>query len=507
MATLGEARVNIRANLAPLKRGLLAAKGMVSSAIRKMNMRILSTMKSGLTRLLATVRRIARLIGLALIAAFAFAVKSAIEFNDQMAMINTMLDDKTEPLLEGFAINLRILSKEFGQTTATLSKGLFDILSASISAEKAMKLLEATSRAAVAGGTDVATVTNAVVGLINAYGMEAEDAIKITDQMFGAFKKGVFTFEEIASSIGNVASTASIAGLSLEELLAILATITRGGIKMNEAVTSVNGVLRAFIKPTDEGKIAAEKYGLELSTATLRTLGFVGAIQKLSQASAEDLAIITPRIRGLKAIARAVSDITGLTRDYAFITGEAAGLTERSFAKMSATVGFKFRTLGKTIVDAGREMGLTLEGPVGEAVERLRAWFGRLQDTIARNRDAIEEFGFKALDAFRKVAAAIKFLAGAADLEDFIERLKFVFRKIIDAIKAGFEKHKPELVAAAVTIGEAIGEGIVAGVGAVIKSKSPLLRAFVFGPFDPLNAMQGASVGAGAGAARKVGDL
>ncbi|GAI57679.1 unnamed protein product, partial [marine sediment metagenome] len=76
------------------------------------------------------------------------------------------------------------------------------------------------------------------------------------------------TFAELAPSIGKVAATASMAGLSFDDLGACIATMTRAGIRTEETMTAINGVLIAFLKPTDEAIEAAAKFGLELNTNT-----------------------------------------------------------------------------------------------------------------------------------------------------------------------------------------------------------------------------------------------
>ncbi|GAH11466.1 unnamed protein product, partial [marine sediment metagenome] len=84
----------------------------------------------------------------------------------------------------------------------------------------------------------------------------------VSDKLFAIVREGKTNFAELAPSIGKVAATASMAGLSFDDLGACIATMTRAGIRTEETMTAINGVLIAFLKPTDEAIAAAGKFGL-----------------------------------------------------------------------------------------------------------------------------------------------------------------------------------------------------------------------------------------------------
>jgi len=178
------------------------------------------------------------------------------------------------------------------------------------------------------------------------------------------------TFAELAPSIGKVAATAAISGLSLEDLGASIATITRAGIRSEEAMTAINGVLRAFLKPTDEAKDAAKEFGLTMDTNTLKTEGLTGVMDKLKDATAEQLAAIFPNIRGLKGMAAALGDAEGYAEDYALMLNS-AGLTQEAFAKQSATLGFKIDQLKKSFSVVATTVGDVLIPVVQKIVEHI----------------------------------------------------------------------------------------------------------------------------------------
>ena len=234
------------------------------------------SIQSGITRHAAGIRMTGLAIaglGAAMTGLMVLSVKAAADFQKQLANVSTMLDDIGMNLMPAYAEGLREMSREFGQSTDTLSKGLYDILSASVDSSKALDVLEVSAKSAVAGLTETGITADAITTIMNSYGMAAEDAGMISDKLWAIIKEGKTTMIELAPSIGKVAAIANTAGLSFDELGATLATLTRGGIQTDEAMTGVKAVILAFLKPTDDAAKAAKEFGLELSSNTLQTEG------------------------------------------------------------------------------------------------------------------------------------------------------------------------------------------------------------------------------------------
>ena len=290
------------------------------------------------------------------------SIRAFAAFEKQGAMVSTMLNDQTMRFMPEFTKGIKKLSVQFGESTDTLSKGLFDILSASVAPQKAMKVLTASVKAAKAGFTTTAVAADAITTVLNSYGLEADKAIFVSDKLFAIVKRGKTTFGELAPNIGKVAAIANVAGLSLDELGAAIATMTRGGLQTEIAITSLRSVLTAFISPTTEAIKAAKAFGLELSSSTLRSIGLSGALKLLSKATAEQLAQIIPNVRGMAGFATALKQIEGHAEDMEIMINS-AGRTEEAFNKVIGTTSVKLEILtqkwiafkvavGEGIVDA-----------------------------------------------------------------------------------------------------------------------------------------------------------
>jgi len=289
-------------------------------------------------------------------AAMIYATKTAIDFEKQLAQVSTMLGAESMHLMASYRTEIRNISKQFGDSTASLTAGLYDLLSAGIDASEAPKVLAAASKMATAGMTDTKTAVSALLDVLNAYQMDTSRVVEVSDKLFTSVFRGRLTFDQLAAKLGSVTATAHAAGLSLEQLLAAVSTITRGGVKPDQAFTAITGAINSFIKPTKEAKKEAEKHGVVLDSNTLKTKGLVGAVADLNKLSADQIAILFPNIRAFRGMAAAMQDVAGFQKDLTMLTLDYAGRTQIAFDKIASTVGFKATLAWKNLKDAGREL-------------------------------------------------------------------------------------------------------------------------------------------------------
>ncbi len=317
----------------------------------------------------------AQLIGIsaALATPFVAGAKVFADFETSLAKVGTLLDND-EKQIESLGESVKQLSKDFGESTDTIASALFDIISATIPASKAIEVLTAAIKLSKAGFTDTATAASAVITVLKAYGDEAGTAAQVSDFLFQTAKFGRTTFEELAKSIGGVATIASLGGLSLDELGAALATITRAGLGTEEAVTSLRAVIVSFLKPADEASKIARKFGLELSSATLQTEGLAGVLARIEKLPADVIARIFPNVRALKAVLPLLKNLKDFNRDIKEI-GNRAGVTEKALSRVTGTLTFlsgRVKQAGVAILRAfGSGLQRALKSSVGSILEFL----------------------------------------------------------------------------------------------------------------------------------------
>ena len=397
----GAAFVELYANDNKLVRGLRSAQRRLrafSASVRDVGMRM---------------ARMSVLFALPFVA----GVKVFADFQQQMANVSTMLEEPSLHMKE-FRREIRRMSVEFGESTETLAAGLYDILSASIPAGKALGVLSVAARAAKAGLTDTGTAADAITTVLNSYGLSADRAGDVSDLLFSIVKRGKTTFAELAPNIGNVANLAATAGVSLEEMGASVALLTRNGIKTEEAMTALRAIVQAFLKPSKEGAELAKKLGFEMNVATLRSEGLAGVFERISKLPPDAIAQLFPNVRALKGVLPALASLEGFADDIDTMT-KRAGTTEIAYAKMTATLSHSFGQLKQSAIAVLSVIGEAIAEPVAKAAAAVKKYVGFIREWIEKNK-ALVVTALKIIGVIGLLSAALVAVGGAGAAMAFV---------------------------------------------------------------------------------------
>lgn len=335
------------------------------------------------------------------------------DFEQQMAQVSTMLQEP-DRFMDRFRAGIRAMSAEFGESTETLAQGLYDILSASVPAEKALDVLAVSARAAKAGITDTGAAADAITTVLNAYGMSADHAASISDWLFSVVKRGKTTFGQLAPSIGRVASIAASAGLSLEELGASIATLTRNGVQTEQAMSAIGAVLASFLKPAEQSARAARELGFEMSAATLQSEGLYGVAQRLAGLPPDALARIFPNVEALRGLLPLLNGLDGFGEDLQTMQSR-AGATGEAYDRMAGTLSTAFARIKQSGLGVLSVIGEALAPIVRELAARVTVLLTSLRQWVADNQGLVVSLaGITTLVA--GVGLGLITLGGAASL-------------------------------------------------------------------------------------------
>ena len=147
--------------------------------------------------------------------------------------------------------------------------------------------------------------------------MEAKDVTDISDALFTTIRYGKTTFDQLGPAMGRISSIAYSAGVSLEEVAAAMATLTRSGVTTDEAVTGLKGLLIAYLKSSGA-----------LEAHTLANKGLIGALKELRGLSAEQMATTIIEQKAMIAATVLVDNMTGLQRDYTAALNDTGAASE-----------------------------------------------------------------------------------------------------------------------------------------------------------------------------------
>jgi len=272
------------------------------------------------------------------------------EFEREWANVTTMMtvsQQESDKLRQGLLNLPPILGK-----ATDLAKGMYQVLSASIEPAKALDFLAVSAKAAKAGVTDTRTAVDALTTVINAYGLQAKDATKISDIMFQTVKRGKLTYEGMAGAIGTVVPIASQVGVGFEEIAAAMATLTRQGINVNTTTVSLRQILVSILKPTKQASEEAKRLGLEFTASSLRAKGLVKFLQDVIEKTGGNVESMTTLFGNV----RALTGIMGLAGNSAVefahdleLMRNASGSTEDAFRKQIETSDAQIKMFNNTI--------------------------------------------------------------------------------------------------------------------------------------------------------------
>lgn len=305
-------------------------------------------------------------VGTAIMAPLAISGKLFADFEQQMANVSTMLDEP-EKFMGQFAAGVERLSTEMGESTETLAKGLYDILSASVPAGQAIDYLAVAAKAAKGGMTTTAVAVDGLTSIMNAFQVKASDVAHVSDMMFATVKGGKITFEQLASNIGKVAPMAQAAGMSMEDMLATVATMTRQGLSAEESTTRLVNILKQF---PEAGK------------------NIRGLIESFKGKSLQEIMETVPEIRAAGGIAALAADLEGLDRDLAAMANS-AGVAEAAFKKMDATTASGMAKVKQSVIAAAVSVGEALAPSLKQASEWILKVLSHANEWIKKNQGVI----------------------------------------------------------------------------------------------------------------------
>ena len=430
------------ANLNAYERGLRSAVRKAQAAGRD-----LQGAFRGASRRMRSLGKFAGVVALAIGGISVAAVKMASDFETAMAEVSTLLDDSLQGVGQ-LTSAVERLSLQYGVKLTEQARGLYQTISAGATeAASATQILEVANRAAVAGITDVATSVEAIMRVVNAYSLEADEAMRVSDGLFTVVKKGVTTFGELAPKIGQVAGTAATAGVQMEELFAIIATATKA-LPMEQVISGTNQLFLSFINRAADAEKVAKELNVQFDASALAAKGVHGVLGEVIGAlgvgvdelqrivgagasteatmgrlanrtglAAEAIQALFPSVEALRvALALVKNDGADFTSQLQ-AQAEASGATDTAYRKMAATFGFLAKQVKQEVAAAFVALGNVLQpvardaaSAVGTLARKVREWVQANQDLLQQNVTRVFEAVIRGVGtAVEKIVTVVEF--------------------------------------------------------------------------------------------------
>lgn len=371
-------------------------------------------------------------IGIAGAAGLFQTVKAWQEYDRQARLTATQTVGFGQNLQEVGDIGKRV-ANSIGVGFKEIQPALYDIFSSmDVSVKDSEILLTGFAKAAVAGQTDIQSVSRGTIGIINSFNLKAQDTNRILDLQFEFIRKGVGTYDEWAKRIGLVSPSAVRAGQSLETMMAALASASRmSGV----AARAGTAVARAFDAISNSNAAESlKKLGISVQDAQGNFRPFIDIMFDIRKhldkipGEAAKAAVIQEIFKGaggtiearrfinnLLLVSGNLEDLQSIYED----TKNSGGALDKAYGVMADSMAAKTEKLKNKFELFKIAVGKALEPAFGRIIESLSDlldWFNKLdpkmQGQIA-NWALLGVAVSTAAGAFAFIIGAIALIVGA----------------------------------------------------------------------------------------------
>lgn len=360
----------------------------------------------------------------------------------EVSTISKMVADN----FEGMSQKVINMSKRFPEDAIVLSKALYQIASAGYAGAESFGILEESAKLATAAVTDTFTAADAITSVMNAYREEVDGAAEVSDKLFTIVRLGKTTMSELGPEITMVTGLAAQAGVSFDELSAVIAESVKT-LKTPIAMTGIRGMLNAILQePTDDAKELIEtlrSVGFEFSLEAVRSKGFVKFMQELNVATNGNIALLQklfPNIRGLTGLMSVMTDKGNNLVGTLDEIKKSAGATNDAFTIMSESTANKWKIFENNTKSVLKPLGDWILDWANTQVGSINKIFEEIDRRLAENMKARSKTGEFWEELFGKKALEFKenpptfmppgMVLPTIDIEKQLKKIKKTFAEL-----------------------------------------------------------------------------
>ena len=338
---------------------------------------------------LGTAAAAAGVAGVAAVTALAVkGVQNFAKLENQLSEVRTLIPDISDEGFGKLRDDVIDFSDEMNVATDKAIPALYQAISAGIPRENALDFLEVASKAAVGGVTELETAVDGITTVMNSFGEAAGSATQVSDQMFTAVRLGKTTFDELSTSLFNVAPLAASANVGFDEITAGLARLTAQGTPTSVATTQLRAAIQGLVAPSTAGAKLLSDLGLSFDEATLAEIGLEGALNKLHEATGGNIEQLKAVIGSVEGV-QAVLGLTGPNAE-AFASAldevrNSTGATDAAFETMSNTLSFRWEQTMNRVNNLLTKFGIALLPLVEGALDKLLPLVETFADELSAN--------------------------------------------------------------------------------------------------------------------------
>lgn len=414
------------------------------------------------------------------VAVVALGVKMAGDFDAAFRQISTLFEASDEDLA-GF--KEAILS--YASTSSMAMKDITEAISAAVGSgvkwSDSLALIATAEKLAVATRADLKSTTEVLVSTMNAYGIQTQDAGKVSDLFFQIIADGKIEMGDLSQSLANITPISAAAGVSLEEVGAAIAVLTAGGMQPSTAIDALKSAISNIIKPSEQAAKVATELGIEFNAAALKSKGLAGVLDDVARATGgntDKMAILFGDVTGLAAVLSLTGPQAEAFAKSIESMGDSAGAVDAAFQKMTDSVDESTAKITSAMTALLIRIGAPLLDELGGITKAIAAVFNALGASVKEGElGGLVEYVdglMKELQAtLETVAKNMPAALAGADFSGFTKGIDVVVQSIKDLF-GGIDLSTVNGLQSAIELVGAAFLGLSSYVSGVIDSFKPL---------------------------------
>lgn len=310
-------------------------------------------------------------------AAFAGAAKMGADFEKGMAQVYTLLPDMSTTAFNQMGKDTLQFANDMKIPTDEVLPALYDAIGSGVPANNVFDFLKTSSKAAIAGNTDLGVSVDTLTSLINAYGAENLSVADASDVLFTGINVGKMSFEELQKSLYDVIPTASSLGVPLDQVTGALAAMTAQGTPTTVATTQLRQMM---VELSKDGSGAAKTFQEITGKSFPAFISGGGTLEGALQAIQKGFVANSPAVQELQKKMYELADPTSnIAKEFEGI----AGKSFKEFQKEGGTASQALQMLGVDTSQADARLSDMFSSvEAGNAVLQLTAGGGQMLTNV-----------------------------------------------------------------------------------------------------------------------------
>ena len=232
---------------------------------------------------ISSVGKVMTIVGVAIVAGFAMAVKTASTFEQSMANTASVAGATAEELTR-MGDAAREMGKQSIYSASEAADAMYYLGSAGLNADQIIGALSGTMTLAAATASDLSFTSEAITATLAQYNLKAEEATRVSNVFAAAISGSQATMEKLKNSMSYVGPIAKSMGMTLEDTTGILMNLYNAGLEGAAAGTSLRMAFAKLLDPTKDTANAMGRLKVSITDSSGEMRPFKDIIDDLGKA-------------------------------------------------------------------------------------------------------------------------------------------------------------------------------------------------------------------------------